>query len=138
MEWESVGRESSHGRGCSAKLDGVRLRLDNKHVEGPPGMRITISESVMKQLRWKTGDRIAVDMNFQSSAIRIRRVTEVKPKTWKLTGTDKKRPQGIIATATVRPTITDKARKAIFPGQVTLHETTWEERDGDLWLLFEA
>ena len=137
MEWESVGRQSSRG-GVSARLEGVRLRLDKPHNDGPPGLRITIGEPVMRSLRWKTGDRIAVEMNLQDSVIRIRRVNNNDPKTWKLAGTDKKRPSGICATASVRPTITDKARKAIFPGNVTSHETTWEERDGDLWVLFEA
>jgi len=138
-EFRSIGRGTYRGCGSHSRgpQTGVTMRKQGRDKTSAQVLVICIRPDVCKVLKWKPGDYVEVEEAIGESIIVVKRViyTHGKPDQWKLISQDKGKPNTSLI---VKATMNDETCKAIFPGEVTIHHAIWEEKDGDLWLAFEA
>ena len=138
-EFRSVGRGVYRGCGSHAAgpTTGVTMRKQQTKDRDTPVLVITIRPDVCKVMKWKPGDYVEVLEVVGENAVCVRRVVYQSGKVdqWKLIPQDKGKPNPSLL---VKATMNDYTHRAIFPGELMMHRPLWEEKDGDLWLAFEA
>jgi hypothetical protein len=138
-EFRSIGRGTYRGSGYRSRgpQTGVTMRKQGRKGTASPVLVITIRPDVCKAMKWKPGDYVKVEEAIGENIVVVKRVVYVPgtPDQWKLIPQDKGKPNTSLL---VKATMNNETSTSIFPGELTAHVAIWEERDGDLWLAFEA